>query len=146
MLRDPFDLWSSRRELERLRHEMNQLFDRPGRFSPSEAASYPAMNVWANNDGVIITAELPGIDTNELDISVREKMLTVKGVRKAPELQEGDSYHRRERGYGSFQRIFQLPFLVNDNGVQATYENGVLHISLPRAEADKPRKISVVSA
>jgi HSP20 family protein len=145
MLQDPFDMWSSWGELERLRREMNRLFDRPGRLAPS-VASYPAMNVWTNNDGAIVTAELPGIDTAELDISVRENILTVKGTRNAIELQEGETYHRRERGYGQFQRMFQLPFHVDANGVEATYEKGVLRIFLPRAEADKPRKISVTSA
>ncbi|MDF1512411.1 MAG: Hsp20/alpha crystallin family protein [Anaerolineae bacterium] len=145
MLRDPFDAWSSWREVERLRREMNQLFDRPGRFAPSGAANFPAMNVWTNEEGVLVTAELPGIDPNDLDISVRENVLTVKGVRNPLELKEGESYHRRERGYGQFQRVFQLPFSVNASGVEAMYENGVLRLRLPRAEEDKPRKISVVS-
>ncbi len=86
MLRDPFDLWSSSRELERLRREMNRLFDRPGGSMPSAAAGYPAMNVWANDAGLIVTAELPGINPEELDISVRENVLTLTGVRNAPEL------------------------------------------------------------
>ena len=146
MLHDPFDLWSSRSEFERLRHEMNRLFDRPGRFTTSAAPGYPAINVWTNNDGAIVTAELPGIDTEELEISVRENTLTVKGVRKAVELQEGEVYHRRERGYGKFQRVFELPFHIDAAGVEAAYENGVLRITLPRAETDKPRKIPVISA
>jgi HSP20 family protein len=145
MLRDPFDSRSSWRELERLRREMNRLFDRPGHLVPGGAAGYPAMNVWVNNDGIVVTAELPGIDPENLDISVRENTLTLKGVRDEIELQEGETYHRRERGYGNFQRVFQLPFQVNASGVEATYEKGILRIVLPRTEADKPRRISVTS-
>lgn len=146
MLRDPFDVWSNWREVERLRHDMNRLFDRSGRFAPNVATGYPAMNMWTNNDGVIVTAELPGIDPEELDISVRGNVLSVKGVRHAPTLEEGASYHRRERGHGDFQRLFQLPFQVDASGVEAFYENGMLRITLPRAEADKPRKISIVAS
>ena len=146
MLRDPFDLWSSKGEYERLHREMNRLFDRPGRFISSVAPGYPAINVWTNNDGAIVTAELPGIDTKELDISVRENTLMIKGNRNPIELQESESYHRRERGYGKFQRTFQLPFNVNTGEVVATYEKGILGITLPRAEEDKPRKITVTSS
>ena len=146
MLRDPFDSWSSWREVERLRREMNRLFDQPGRFAPNVAIGYPAMNVWTNNEVIVVTAELPGIDPEELDISVRENVLTLKGVRHGYKLQEGESYHRNERLDGKFQRLFQLPFQVDASGVEATYENGVLRITLPRAEANKPRKITIVSA
>jgi HSP20 family protein len=106
---------------------------------------YPSVNVWTNTDGAIVTAELPGIDTEELDISVRENVLTITGNRSATELQEGAVYHRRERSHGKFQRILELPFIVDTAGVEANYEKGVLRILLPRAEADKPRKISVTS-
>lgn len=146
MLRDPFDLWSSSREVERLRREMNRLFDRPESSLVGATAGYPAMNVWANNEGLIVTAELPGINPDALDISVRDNVLTLTGVRNTVNLQEGDAYHRRERGYGKFQRAFQLPFQIDPEGVEATYEKGVLCITLPRAVADQPRKISVSSA
>ena len=77
---------------------------------------------------------------------MRENVLTLTGVRYAPELAEGDAYHRRERGYGKFQRAFQLPFPVDAEGVEASYEKGVLRIVLPRAAADQPRKIAVSAA
>jgi HSP20 family protein len=68
------------------------------------------------------------------------------GKRVPEELKEGEKYHRRERGYGRFTRTFQLPFHVEANNVEAVFEKGILQISLPRAEADKPRKISVKAA
>jgi HSP20 family protein len=134
-------------EMERLRREMNRAFANFPAISESRITpGYPAMNVWTNEDGAIVTAELPGIDPETLDIAVVEDTLTLSGERKPLELAEGEVYHRRERGYGKFTRSFQLPFNVEANKVQAVYEKGVLHITLPRAEADKPRKITVKAA
>ena len=134
-------------EMERLRREMNRVFaNLPATSESRITPGYPAMNVWANEDGAIVTAELPGIDPETLDIAVIENTLTLSGERKPLDLAEGDVYHRRERGCGKFTRSFQLPFNVEANNVQAIYEKGVLHITLPRAEADKPRKIVVKAA
>ncbi|RPJ55674.1 MAG: Hsp20/alpha crystallin family protein [Dehalococcoidia bacterium] len=150
MFRRPFGIYSFRSpwtEMERLQREMNRLFSDPffmdgGRTAPS----YPAMNVWTNEDGAVITAELPGVNTDDIDIAVTGDVLTLSGNRQPEELGEGDKYHRRERGYGRFTRTFQLPFQVESDQVEALFEKGVLHLSLPRAEADKPRKISIKTA
>ncbi len=104
------------------------------------------MNVWTNSDGAVVTAELPGINPDDLEISVQGDTLTLRGTRDPEQLCEGEAYHRRERGCGKFQRAFQLPFVVDAGKVEATYELGVLSITLPRAESDKPRKIQVASA
>jgi HSP20 family protein len=131
--------------MERLRREMNRLLS--GHLSGTAVASgFPAMNVWTNEDGAVVTAELPGIDPKGIDISVNNDTLTVTGCRQPQELQEGVTYHRRERGCGSFSRSFQLPFQVEAGKVSASFERGVLQITLPRAEADKPRKIAVKTA
>ena len=110
------------------------------------APSYPAMNVWTNQNGALLTAELPGVNPEDIDITVVGDMLTLTGVRPADKLQEGERYHRRERGYGKFTRTFQLPFSVQADKIEATFKKGILHIALPRAEVDKPRKISVKTA
>jgi HSP20 family protein len=130
-------------EMERMRHEMNRLFSTMS--SRRTAPSFPAMNVWTNQEGAVITAELPGLNADDIDISVVGDTLTLSGVRQAEEL-EGARYHRRERGYGKFTRTFQLPFPVEADKVQASFDKGVLYVSLPRAEADKPRKITVKAA
>jgi HSP20 family protein len=135
-------------DIERMQREMEGLFNsfygsRP-RFQT--APSYPAMNVWTNQDGAVLTAELPGVNPENIDISVVGETLTLTGARQPEELQEGEQYHRRERGYGKFTRTFQLPFPVEADKVEAMFEKGVLHISLPRAEADKPKKISIKTA
>ncbi len=134
-------------EMERLRREMNRVFaNLPATSESRVTPGYPAMNVWTNENGAVVTAELPGIDPEALDIAVVENTLTLSGERKPIELGEGEVFHRRERGYGKFTRSFQLPFNVETGNVQAVYEKGVLHITLPRAEADKPRKITVKAA
>jgi len=132
------------REMERLRREMNRLVSGTPRWPGVGAApSYPAMNVWTNEDGVIVTAELLGVASEDIDISVQGDTLTVRGCCLGHELQEGEVYHRRERGRGIFTRSIQLPFEVAPDAVEAAFSKGVLSISLPRAEADKPKKIAI---
>jgi len=110
-----------------------------------QASGYPAMNAWENQEGMIVTAELPGINTDGIDISVVGDTLTLSGNRESDDLKEGARYHRRERGFGSFSRSIQLPFHVKVEDVEATFNNGILQINLPRAEEDKPKKIAVKS-
>jgi HSP20 family protein len=146
MLSNPFDFRASFREMERLRREMNTMFDQVDRSAQfGTAAGYPAMNVWANDNDVIITAELPGIDLDTLEISVHNDTLTLSGERMPDRLEEGEAYHRQERGFGKFNRAFQLPFQIAAGEVEAGYKNGVLQITLPRAESDKPKKIQVLA-
>jgi HSP20 family protein len=133
--------------MQRLHQEFDRLFSDSFTMAGGRTApSYPAINVWTNKDGAVVTAELPGVEANDLDISVVKDTLTLSGERKAEGLEEGNQYHHRERGYGKFNRTFQLPFKVEADNIDALFENGVLHLSLPRAEADKPKKITVKSA
>lgn len=131
-------------EMARLQREMNQLFSD---FFPNtgvtRAAGYPAMNVWSNADNAVVTAELPGINPDDIDISVTGNVLTLSGERKAEAPAEGARYHRQERSFGRFTRTFELPFQVDANNVEAHFRNGVLQVMLPRAEADKPKKINI---
>jgi HSP20 family protein len=144
MLMRPYAGWTSpRREMERLRRQMNRLFsDWPTQVQGLSAPGYPAMNVWTDEDSAIVTAELPGMDRDKIDISVENDILTVRGERQPADI-EGATYHRRERRYGTFVRSFRLPFRVETEKVEATFTNGVLNIVLPRAEEEKPKKISV---
>jgi len=142
-IRRSYNPWQ---EIDRLQRDMNRLYDTFASPRLRVAPSFPAMNIWTNNEAAVITAELPGVDPESIDISVVGETLTLSGERKPEALQEGDKYHRRERRYGKFSRTIQLPFLVEANGVEALFNNGMLQISLPRAEADKPKKISVKTA
>lgn len=130
-------------EMEQLQREMNRLFNttRPHRLQ--SAPSFPAMNVWTNEDGQVITAEVPGVAIEDIDISVTGKVLTLSGSRKAEDIENEERYHRQERVYGKFKRSIQLPFPVAANHVKATFDKGILTINLPRAEEDKPKKITV---
>jgi HSP20 family protein len=110
--------------------------------SPS-SCDFPAVNVWTSPDHAVVTTEIPGIDPGGIDISVAEKTLAIRGSRRPEELKEGESYHRRERWHGQFTKTVDLPFTVEADKVTARVSNGVLSISLPRAEAEKPRKIEI---
>jgi HSP20 family protein len=145
MFRQSF--YSPWQEMERMRREMDRLFSNfysSPRFRV--APSFPAINVWTNPEGAVITAELPGVSPENIDISVVGDTLTLTGSRQPEELKEGEKYHRRERGYGKFTRTFQLPFAVEADKVEAMFDKGILHLSLPRAEAEKPKKITVKTA
>ena len=133
---DPF------REMRRIQSEVNRLFSQAGQGG---AAGYPAMNVYASQDGVAITAEIPGVAEDDLDITVHRDTLTLKGERRA-QVEDAKGYHRRERGRGAFARTLQLPFPVDPDTVEASYRNGVLRMSLHRPEDDKPKKISIKAA
>ena len=128
------------REMQRVQREMNRIFSGMGQSLSQET---PSVNAWIGESDVIVAAELPGIDPAKVEISVVGDSLTISGTCEAEPLKEGESYHRQERDHGRFSRTIQLPFHVEAGKVEAKYEKGILRITLPRAEADKPRKISV---
>jgi HSP20 family protein len=133
-------------EMDQLQREMNRLFDSTSRGRVLSAPSYPAINIWMNDEGQLITAEMPGVHPDDINIDVNADALSISGERKPDEVAKDANYHRQERGYGSFSRTIQLPFMVDPNKVEANFKNGVLMISLPRAEVDKPKKITVKSS
>ena len=133
-------------EMDKLQREMNRLFDSSNVNRTGAILDFPAINVWTKSDsGQVIIAELPGINPDDLDIKVVGESLTLSGSRDLPEQSEDLKYHRQERGFGRFVRSIQLPFPVETEKIEATYEKGILKIWLPRAEGDKPRKILVKS-
>lgn len=132
--------WNPFHELRHFQEEMNQLFDRT--WSPW-SAEYPPLNVWNSEEEVVVQAELPGFAPEDVDTSVVQNTLTLRGTRKPEELKEGDTYHRRERWTGTFVRTLELPFGVDTDKVEAEFSNGVLSVRLPRAAANRPKKITV---
>jgi HSP20 family protein len=139
-------LWPSAslwRDMSRLQREMSHLL---GGTSAPITSSFPAMNLYAGDEGVILTAELPGVEADDLDISVLGETLTLSGSRNMGEAEEGVKYHRRERSQGEFTRTVELPFNVDSERVDAKFNNGVLRVLLPRVEEEKPRKITVSAA
>mgnify|MGYP001581998692 CR=1 FL=1 len=128
------------REVQRLRQEMDKIFSD---FNQPIAREVPPVNAWIGEADAVVTAELPGMDLNKMEISVVGDTLTISGAREVEALKEGESYHRQERQCGNFSRSLQLPFHVDADKVKAVYEKGVLNITLPRSEAEMPRKISI---
>jgi HSP20 family protein len=134
-------------EMGRMQREMNKWM---GGFTferPLGAAVFPAINAWTTDDEEVVVAQLPGVNPDEIDLSVVNDVLTISGERKTVDGVENveTRYHRRERTNGKFSRSIQLAFAVAADKITAGYEDGVLKVTLPRAEADKPRKITVQS-
>jgi HSP20 family protein len=142
--------WSPFSEMRRLQSEIDQLFDAAWpqareRSTPRalpQTRAYPPVNLWLGDNSVVITAELPGLDTKDVDLTVRENTLTIRGERTASEASNAD-WHRQERVTGEFTRTIELPFRVDPDRVDARFANGVLEVELQRPEEDKPRKIKI---
>ena len=131
------------REMDRLQQDMNQLFGDMNLNRTRKTSSFPAINIWAAEESAKVTAEIPGVRKDDLDINVTGDTLTLSGVRSQDDLPEGARYHRQERRFGEFSRSIQLPYTVDVNKVKAVFKNGVLSVDLPRVEAEKPKKIAV---
>lgn len=108
-----------------------------------EPRPYPLLNVYGDDEALLVTSEIPGLGKDDLDIVVHGRTLTIKGSRSLPEIGEDEFYARHQRSHGEFERTLTLPYVVADDKVDARYEGGTLAIHLPRAEADKPKKITV---
>ncbi len=131
-----FTILNPFRELQDLNQDMGRIISR-GR------QAYPPVNVYATGDDVVVTSEVPGIEASLIDLTVAGDMLTLKAEKKPVDLKEGEKWHRNERAYGSFNRTVKLPYNVDSSKIEALYDKGILRLTLPRAESDKPRKINV---
>lgn len=141
----PRNPWTIFDELESLQSDMNRILSAPeaSRVGRRPRAAYPPLNVWSSKDGLVIDAEMPGVDPKEVEISVVGDELTLRGKVNALEAAEGEAILRRERPAGEFQRTLQLPFRANTGAVKAVCKNGILRITIPRSEEEKPRKIDI---
>ncbi len=132
-----------------LRHELDRLFDsfvERDPFAPvATTRPFPALNIWEDNNRLMVEAEVPGLSLEALEILVQGNELTIKGQRR-PAVTESEVYHRRERGTGEFTRFVTLPYEIESEGVEATLKDGVLTIVLPQAEKVRARKIQVKSS
>lgn len=131
--------------LNRLREELDPLFDGvldDFPFAFRTARAYPALNVWEDGENFFAEAEVPGLSMDDLEVLVIGNELTIKGQRKDTQ-PEGATFHRRERGVGTFTRTLHLPSELNPDKVQAKLVDGVLTITLPKGERAKVRKIKV---
>ena len=131
-----FNPWQ---ELNDVAERVNRVFGR----TPFQLPAGPAVNVVGAEDSLVLTAELPGLDLEKLDISVERDVVTIRGERVGETLGDGESWIRRERPAGQFERVVRLPFEVDGSTAEAVYEQGVLTLTLHRPEEQKPRRISV---
>ncbi|HMK36384.1 MAG TPA: Hsp20/alpha crystallin family protein [Desulfomonilaceae bacterium] len=145
--RDP--LWG---EFDRLQRDMNDLFGalsgtRRGFTDTlwSGARLFPLLNVIEADDHFVVSAEIPGMKTDDLEIKIEGDTLSLKGERKPYEIGEDESYHRRERATGTFQRSLTLPTRVDPEGVKATYKDGVLIITLHKEKSALPKQITITA-
>lgn len=134
---DPFQ------ELRRFQQDLDRAF---GAWGDRRVREFPPVNLWAGEDGVVISAELPGVDPDALQITVHKNTLTVSGQRPDGNPGDGAAALRRELTTGSFSRTVTLPFQVDGDKVGARSQDGVLVIHLPRPEADRPKRIRIATA
>jgi HSP20 family protein len=140
---DPF------RELRGLQDEMTRLFtgvadpSGSGQDNMLNGAWIPKVDIFENKDHLILEAELPGMTRDDFELSFENNVLTLRGERKFEKKTDENNYHRVERSYGSFTRSFTLPQTVSAEGASAEFDNGILHVSLPKREEVKARKIEI---
>lgn len=145
--RRPNNVWDPVGELDRIRHEIDDLFDPTARrfFSDGlfDREFSPAMDVVENPDGYLVSMDLPGVDRKDLEISVADNVLTIKGEKKDGREDTDSKFYRKESWEGSFQRTLSLPHGVDSSKIDAKMKDGVLAVSLPKREEAKPKQIAV---
>ena len=134
------------RDMDVLRRGMDSLWDRFTGERPTEwlrGEWVPSLDVSETKDKVVVKAEAPGIDPKEIDISLSNGILTLKGEKKKEREEKDESYHLIERSYGSFSRSVRLPAEVQEDQVKASYKDGILTITLPKTERARERSIKI---
>lgn len=139
--------WKPLREMEPFKKEMDRLwsqfFGEGVLGERSEKGWLPPLNVMENKDSLIIEAELPGLDANDIDVNLSGDILTIKGEKKEEKTEDGKHYHCTECHVGFFQRSFRLPVSVHSDKVDAGFDKGVLKITLPKTEEAKEKQIKI---
>lgn len=140
------------RELSTMQDRMNRLFeDFFGRTGGAQEVEFaagawaPIVDIYESDNEIVVTAELPGLEKEQVGVEYKDGVLTLRGERKLEREVKEESYHRMERSYGSFHRSFTLPGSVDADKINARMKNGVLEIHLPKKEAAKPKQIKVAA-
>ncbi|MGH2923737.1 MAG: Hsp20/alpha crystallin family protein [Solirubrobacterales bacterium] len=140
--------WDPIRDLDSLQSDMNRLFDRffdSGRGTNGAAVRrwIPAMDLVEGDEELVLRADLPGMKEGEVEIEIKDRVLTVSGERKAEHEQKGEGFHRLERSFGRFSRSLSLPDGVDADGVAASFEDGILEVKIPKPEETKPTRVEI---
>lgn len=138
---------SASSDFDRLRSDLHRLLDGAADESAGLAGAgvFPPVNVGHDDDNFYLRAEMPGVKADELSISAVKNRVSIAGRREIPREHERVSYHRKERAEGAFSRTVTLPSDVNADAVEARYADGILTLTLPKAEEAKPRQIAIRS-
>jgi len=133
---------SIRNEIDNLLHEF---FGGPIHTGPLAGEWLPAADITETEDSVLVKAELPGIEEKDIELSISGNLLTIRGEKKHVEEDKGENHYLGDRYYGSFRRTFQLPADIDQEQAEATFDKGVLRISVPKVEESKTKKIEIKS-
>jgi HSP20 family protein len=139
--------WDPIRELDSLQGDMNRLFDRFFEGRPANGAGarrwIPPMDLVETDDHLVLRGDLPGLTEDDVDIEIKDNVLTVSGERKAEHEDKGEGYHRVERSFGSFSRSLSLPQGIDPEKVEASFQNGVLEVRIPKPAEAKPTRVQI---
>ena len=141
--------WNPARDMFSFRHQMNHLFNdvfRPVVRGDEELFmwnQYPTVDIYDNDEHIVIKAELPGIDKKDIVIDVKDGVLTLKGERSSDNEIKEEKYYCRERTFGKFERVFRIPADVDPEKIRADYKDGILKIDIPKSEEQQPKQITV---
>ncbi len=140
--------WSPFRELDRFRRDFDDLFDRflGGRLTRQSQSSGPPLESYVDNGKLIVRADLPGIDPKDVEITATGDQLTIRGKREQRHEEKGRDFLHREVAYGSFERVVKLPGGVNPDDIKASYNNGVLELTVLLPEQARTRKVPIQSS
>jgi len=133
--------WDPFTDMRRLQSEMNRLFEDAGALRTTRV--YPPVNVWLGDNSVVVAAEMPGLSHDDIELTVQDDTLTIRGERPLTADDNQVAWHRRERAFGSCMRTVELPFRVDSDKVEARFQNGVLAVEMHRPEQDRPRRIAI---
>ena len=141
--------WNPWREMNTLQNRINHLFS-DSFFQPSRSdddmslgAWHPVVDMYDEDDRIVIKAELPGLDKKDIAVDVKDRVLTISGERNYDNEVKEEKYYRRERAYGKFQRAFSLPADVDSDKIKADFKDGLLKVEVPKPEKQKPKEITV---
>ena len=138
--------WDPFRELNTLNERLGNVFRKDWDAPFSTTAWNPSVDIFENDNEVVIKAELPGLNAKDIDVKLENNVLTLKGERRFEKEAKEENYHRIEREYGGFSRVFSLPVTVNAENVHAEYKDGVLRVVLPKKEETRRKPITVAVA
>jgi HSP20 family protein len=136
--------WRPARDFDELERRFEEFFGQP-LWLTGERGWMPAVDVFEKDDKFIVKAELPGLKKEDIDVSVTDSTLQIKGEKKSESEVKEKDYYRSERSYGSFYRAVPLPARVNPDKIQADFEDGVLEVTLSKSAASRPKKVTVTA-